>query len=73
MNRGNAGHRGYKMAKIAAMSADETAVLIHLDCGHVQRWKPYSSMTPQAWLAHITAGSKTIRVGDRLRCNKQHK
>lgn len=73
MNRGNAGHRGYKMARIRKMSADETAILIHLDCGHVQRWKPYSGMTPQAWLARITTGDDPVQIGDRLRCNQQHK
>lgn len=71
-NRGNTGHRGYKMSKVVGVSHDDTRVLLTLECGHVQRWTPGYNETPEYAAKDIVDKKYVIVATTRLRCNESH-
>ncbi len=72
-NRGNTGHRGYKMSRVEGIEPVGGKVVVTLSCGHTQTWEPYHQTTAEAWAAHFQQGHHPITIGKtRLRCEEQH-
>lgn len=66
-NRGNTGHKGYKMSKVVSVTSNETHALINLECGHVQHSSTGYKETPEQ-----TATALQCLVACKLRCNESH-
>lgn len=73
-NRGNTGHRGYKMSTVTAVRAQDNTVIVSLECDHTQTWTPWShGETAEEWVAEILAGTSNVTIGQsKIRCSKQH-
>jgi hypothetical protein len=76
-NRGNAGHRGYKMSKVASITPAGDHIEVMLECTHRYHWnwKPdkYDTRTPEQYAQDIQSGENPVVIGKtRLRCN-QHR
>lgn len=71
-NRGNTGHRGYKMSKVSSIGSNETHVLVTLQCGHEQQWEPSYKETPEHAMRVLQDQGYLVIGTTRIRCHEDH-
>ena len=77
MGKGNSGHHGYRMSKVAAIKPQGQTVCILLECGHIQYSTPDLNTTAEEWVKLLQGQegytSDPIIIGKtRRRCEQAH-
>lgn len=72
-NPGNTGHKGYKMAKVTAITPQGEVVLLSLSCGHTKRVYPFSGYTPEQYAQHLQEPPGAFIIEEtRIKCDEKH-